>query len=115
VTQRFPEIDTTAWTWTSPLRLRAHDHRGVVLVVIDAERTQLAGQWIAARDEADRDLVARTYATLHSLVGAQVTSRTACEDGTPLRAEHDRRLCRWCGLKWDEHTMPSMAQAGEAR
>lgn len=113
VTQRFPEIDTTAWTWDSPLRLRAQDRRGVVLVVIDAARMDLVGQWIAPGGEADCDLVARTYANLHSLVGARLAMRIACEDGTPLRAEHDRRLCRWCGLKWDQHTVPSMAGGAE--
>ncbi|NRQ34494.1 hypothetical protein HII36_21965 [Nonomuraea sp. NN258] len=111
VTQRFPEIDVTAWAWDSPLRLRAQDACGVVLVVLDKDRTQLAGQRIAIEAAIDRDLVATTYAALH----AHVVSRTACADGTPLRAEHDRRLCRWCGLKRDEHFAPWTVQRGESR
>ena len=103
VTTCFPEITREAWAWDSALRLRASDHRGVVLVAVTADRTDQVSRWLT-QDEADQpELVARIYGKLRVELAVRVAHRVACEDGTPVRAEHDIKVCVWCGARWDVH------------
>ena len=103
LTARFPEIKIEAWEWTSPLRLRAEDHRGVLLVVMDRDHTDMSALWITGIDANDPGRVSSTYGGLHIDLGVRIARRIACEDGTPVRAAHNKTMCTWCGAKWFAH------------
>ncbi|MFB4273053.1 hypothetical protein [Nonomuraea sp. GTA35] len=97
------------WTWLSPLRLSGADSmnegRTVHLVVVDPHTDQHAmGQAIPADRATEVAYVAEVFARLRLKLGEDIALRMACEDGTPVRAEHDRSKCRWCGAHWNEHT-----------
>jgi hypothetical protein len=96
------------WRWLSPLRLLGkeamNDGRSMHLVVIDVHTTEHAmGEAIPAGQMHDTDHVARVFARLRLALGRDIALRVACQDGTPVRAEHDLKRCQWCGKPWDDH------------
>ncbi|MGR6919150.1 hypothetical protein ACU635_33295 [[Actinomadura] parvosata] len=99
---RFPEVGDR-WTWLSALRLQGEAPQGIILVAVDRNRTSLRGRWLT-QDEAGRPgLVARIYGKLRVELCVDIAHRIACEDGTPVRAEHNIKWCVRCGEKWDVH------------
>jgi hypothetical protein len=96
------------WRWLSPLRLcgkeAMNEGRSMHLVVIDAHTAEHAmGQAIPAEQMHDTDHVARVFARLRLALGRDIALRVACQDGTPVRAEHDLKRCQWCGKAADDH------------
>jgi tRNA U54 and U55 pseudouridine synthase Pus10 len=67
------------------------------------------GQAIPAEQMHDTDHVARVFARLRLALGRDIALRVACQDGTPVRAEHDLKKCQWCGKRWDDHPVQSIA------
>ncbi|MGI5286621.1 hypothetical protein ACQEVF_25235 [Nonomuraea polychroma] len=97
------------WTWLSPLRLSGADSmnegRTIHLVVIDPHTNQHAmGQAIPADRVTDAGYVSKVFGNLRLKLAEDIALRMACEDGTPVRADHDRSKCCWCGKRWNEHT-----------
>ncbi|MEU6261741.1 hypothetical protein [Saccharopolyspora shandongensis] len=96
-----------SWTWLSPLRLRGeHPHvpGAAELVVVDEARTHAMGQAVGPGADAER--VSEVYAQLRVSLMRDIGHRTACLDGTPVRADHDRTRCRWCGVPAVDHETP---------
>ena len=95
------------WSWQSPLRLRGEhpEGRGAYLVVLEnGPGGRYAGQGIGPDTTAER--VSEIYADLHVALARNIAHETACQDGTPVRADHDHDRCRFCGLLATEHEVP---------
>ncbi|MEY7974032.1 hypothetical protein AB8O38_18705 [Saccharomonospora xinjiangensis] len=78
-------------------------HAAPALVDEDT-RTGLAGT--SAPSGSVIPYVADVYATLRMNLTADIAHRIACLDGAPVRAEHDRTRCRYCGVPVAAHDIP---------
>lgn len=77
----------------------------VHLVVVDPHTDQHAmGQAVPDYRVNDPAYVSEVFGRLRLMLGEEIAARLACEDGTPVRAEHSSPVCRWCGKRCDEHS-----------